>query len=162
MALPVATDAPMFCTNTPSPPLKAMVLPSSAVMPPTVLFDRTTHTPCWLLPRGVPVTPTPIRLPCSRLLLELMLTPVKLPEMTLPAPAVVPPTVSPTPSRLTPVEFPRAAVPWMSVPMRLPWTRFLAPPLMLTPLPLPEMTLRASGVVPPIRLSSAPRSSHTP
>ena len=58
----------------------------------------------------------------------------------------------------TPVSFPSGPVPWMLVPMKLPSTRLLVAPepriWTPTPLPaallLPEMTLIALGVVPPI------------
>src|SRR5262249_50995617 len=77
-----------------------------------------------------------------------------LPEMTLPAPAAVPPIVllealytnTPTSPLAT------AASPAAFVPVRLPWTWLsVAPrPAMRPPdPPLPEMTLRASEVVPP-------------
>ena len=54
--------------------------------------------------------------------------------------------------RLTPLAFPSGTVPLSSVPMKFPCTRFPDAPLcqMKTPSPLlPEITFRASAVVPP-------------
>ncbi len=76
-------------------------------------------------------------------------------EMTLPAPEAVPPIVtvaSPKISIPSPV-LPRAWVPVMSVPIRLPW--MTTPPasnkLAMMPVPpFPEITLPAPAAVPPI------------
>ncbi len=78
-----------------------------------------------------------------------------LPEIRLPAPAAVPPIVFNDESSTATPAFPlgAAAVPAALVPMRFPCTRlFVDPcPMMSMPLPpLPEMTLSAPGLVPPI------------
>ena len=109
-------------------------------------------------PRAAPPESTPIRLPW-------MTSPVpwskmpwpSLPEMMLPAPAAVPPTRVLVPhSTEIPSEFPMAAVPAASVPMKLPSIVVPVAPSgnskhgRATPDPsLPEMRFPCPGPVPP-------------
>ena len=76
--------------------------------------------------------------------------------MTLRAAGVVPPMVL-NPAELAsirmPVPLPMARVPWLSVPIKLPWMRaaVASPPDSSMPaVPLPEMRLPAPAAVPPI------------
>src|SRR5215207_2205897 len=160
MLLPVALS-PM--TMTPLLRLPKMVLAASATVPPIRLPGAPEMNTPWKLPRTpVPFTSVPMRLPWT-LLFVALLTPVArietpvppLPEIALRAPATVPPTMLPGVSRRTPTSaLPRSEVPFASVPMKLPSTLLkvaLSVPEMKTPFALlPEMTLRAPALVPPI------------
>ena len=110
-----------------------------------------------------PVTSVPMRLPCTTfpVLRSIKISLKSLPEMTLRAPAVVPPIsvlgapLINTPASLLPASLlGRATVPVESVSIKFPCNRFPAAslPKIRTPELWPEMTLRAPGVVPPIRL----------
>ena len=85
-----------------------------------------------------------------------------LPEMTLRAPATVPPIVFEwaPPNTATPAELlARAAVPVVSVPMKLPVTTLSLVPTSAIRMPwpvLPEMTLAAPAAVPPTVFDLAP------
>ena len=140
---------------------------------PTILFPPLTSvTPSPLLSRAtVPVTSRPMMLPStwSREPEPPIKIPALLPEMTLPgaAPgvAVKPPTrLLPASTIKTPrLAFGNGSVPFALVPMKLPCTRLLVAPAPLISMPLavgvegppfPEMTFRAVGVLPPMRLSA--------
>ena len=162
MALPVPAvlESPI-----PAKTLKAILLPAPTP-PPIVLPEQVApiNTPEELCRAAVPLKSVPMKLFCTKFEFEFELraTPVPaFPEITLRAPAVVPPTVlfvaklsMNTPNRL----LPSATMPLLSVPMKLPCTRLLVAPLPSIPTPslLPEIILRASAVVPPIRLLAAP------
>src|SRR3954469_4417304 len=64
MALPeTSTLSEEGPTQTPAPPLRAIVLPSQKRLPPTRTEpEPSTATPCPTLPRGSPPAPTPMRL----------------------------------------------------------------------------------------------------
>src|SRR5262249_50068365 len=119
---------------------------------------------------AVPAASVPMRLPATVLFAApapWMTTPLApLPEMTLPAAAVVPPMVfAVAPLRmLTPVPpLGRAAVPAALVPMKFPATvLFDAPGMRRRAAPLPEMTLPAAAVVPPMVFAEAPAVTITP
>ena len=93
----------------------------------------------------------------DRLSFRLLLTampPWSFPEMTLRAAAVVPPIWTPVvtwPSAIPVWNSGSAPVPGALVPMRLPWMTWFVPPVVSIPTKLPEMMLRAAGVVPPTR-----------
>jgi len=113
----------------------------------------------------VPVTSAPMKLPCNTLLELLTVAPPELfPEITLRAPFAVPPMEFPGASKpmLNPKRLlPRACVPLASVPRKFPSTTLFveAGPVNSMPsLRLPEMTLRAVGVVPPTTLPGEPLS----
>src|ERR1043165_6931962 len=81
--------------------------------------------------------------------------PFALPEIKLPAPAVVPPIRLLVQGELgieTPVAFGIAIVPAALVPMRFPWMMLLLPPISRPAKVLPEITLRAAAMAPPMRL----------
>jgi len=87
-------------------------------------------------------------------------------EMTLPAPATEPPMVRtreslPWPLATMPTLFPSATVPVLSVPIRFPWMvawidEFRLAPTSMPTFSVPEITLRAAGVVPPAVKVSPP------
>ena len=85
------------------------------------------------------------------------------PEITLRASGVTPPMRWPADSTRTPLlPLPRRSTPVQSVPIQLPATVWPAPPERNTPFcALPEITLRAPGVAPPMILL-APPATFTP
>jgi len=91
------------------------------------------------------------------------LTPVRtLKAIVLPAPDEVPPMLLPLALVLTitPLSsLPSGALPVMSVPMKLPWTRLARAdgPSSRTPQLFAEIRFRAAAVVPPMVLPVAPR-----
>ncbi len=109
------------------PPLKAMVLPSFAAVPPMVLTEALSWiwTPSEPLPSGwVPVLSVPMKFPSTRMSVALFSRTRPywlLPEMTSRVAAVVPPTTSPmVASSMPSLPLGMATVPVLSVPMRLP------------------------------------------
>ncbi len=150
-----------------------MTLPAPADVPPMVLLAAVTNTPWLLFPKlSVPVRSVPMKLPCTVFPVVAKDTPGSpapvWPAMTLPAPGVVPPTVLLMAlARIsTPVSpLGKAAVPAALVPMKFPWMMFPVEPAteISTPSePLPEIRLRAAGVVPPMRLLAEPLVMNTP
>src|SRR5208282_6209637 len=137
-------------TETPARTLKAIVLPAPDTVPPIVLADALvlTITPFTSLPSGaLPVMSVPIRLPSTRLSVAegpSSRTPQLLAEIRFKAAAVVPPMVLPVAPRIATPSWALgiAYSPVLSVPIRLPSTRFRVDvaPEMTTPWLLPEMT----------------------
>ena len=115
-------------TSTPLSRLNAIELPAPVAVPPTELFDApwVISTPSISLPSGsLPVMSVPMKFPWTTLFVAVapvMITPQWLAEIRFRAAANVPPTVLPGADSIeTPAwELPRARVPALSVPMKLP------------------------------------------
>src|SRR5262249_28192947 len=139
-------------------------VPGVAVRPPITQLETPLlrfTTAFGLLPRAtVPLTSVPMQLPCTVWLdpPNRPTPPPLLAEMILRPATVVPATRLFEPLIKTPRSLcTRANVPVTSVPMRLPCTMFPEPSAMSTPSPiLPEIRLRAAGVVPPTVLLDEP------
>ena len=162
--------AALLCTQIPALsalqgtlPLKAMMLPAPTAVPPTVLSCPLIRMPPELARGCVPVISAPTILPWMKLpeLSNPTITPVlpALPEIKLPggAPGVAarpPMRLLDTPPLIfkPPFGLERAIVPVTSVPMKLPWTVLLDPPFRSTPRLFADIMLRASTVVPPMRV----------
>src|SRR5207302_7955334 len=153
-------------TATPAWPLKAIRLLAAETVQPTRLPSLRIITPLPALPRAVvPLRVVPMRLPWITFLVDEVLpalaisTPLpRLPEIRLPAPAAWPPTVLFEAERMVTPLLPlaTASVPLGLVPTRLRWTRSpLAASMVMPSRVLPEMTLLAAAVVPPMVLLEA-------
>jgi hypothetical protein len=153
-------DVPAPITFTPLNALPEITLPTPET-PPMVLplAPALSSTPC--APFGIlafPAAFVPMR---ARETVWLLLAVMRMPWEVLPEirfwEPTGPPTILPVaePEISMPRRFGMAAVPAALVPIRFPWTRVPVVParaIKIPSLPFPEITLRAAGTVPPIKV----------